>query len=1077
MNKWKYQPLTRRLIRFLSAFILITLSFGVEVVLPGVSLPFGFEVSLAEGSNQLVTVVLPPLVVPADGEEGVSVDLLEISATFNEPVTFGEFTVKFETGNEVNGTRSGNGTPTLTFTRTGPPLLYNTVHRVSLLDLADLTGNPIINEDCDGDGTAHDFCWTFKTEKPLVSFSPPIVEVSEGSGQVILTAALSDVTQQTVTVNYITVNGSATTPADYEASSGTITFAPGETSQDLPPINITNDGVWELTQSFEVILSNPPNSNADLGTDVATVVINDDDPRPIVSFEPASYKGMENEGSVILTVTLGGESEVPISVSYETVDGSATAPSDYEASVGEIVFGPGDVSKPLAINLTDDEFREGTENFFVVLTDSDHAELGTAEATVSIMDDDPLPTVSFAPADYTVGEADGSVEIIVTLSNPTVDEVTIMLETVAGTAIAASDYVALTETPLTFAPGEVSRSFSVTIIDNPFVEDIETFQLVLTGVENAALGVDNATVTIIDDDEFPTVSFEQTDYIVSESAVSVMLTVNLSGESDQEMVVTYQAVDGSAIHPADYTPANGTVTIAPGTLSESFSLNIVNDGFVEGNETFQVVLTGAERGIVGSPDTATVTIADDDAFPLLVSTSPISGAVGVPINLAQISATFSKPVTVEEFNVKYEIGNEVLGERSVDGTSTLTFTPTEPLLYETDYTVFLLNITDLSNNLFAGDDCDGDGVFHDLCWTFTTEERPLPVVSFNPTSYEVDEGAGAVTVRAELSLTSTEVVTATYETVDGSAIAGIDYVPSSGALRFDPGQTSKGISIEIIDDEVEEETKTFQVVLTSIQGATQGITEAVVSILNDDVPGVPPTCSFTSSETVIEPGGSIQFVNTSTGTEPLTYLWNFGDGSTSAEASPSHTFAELGIYQVMLTVTNPFGNSSCGVDVRVIVPSNFIFNQSIIFWPPASTHPEVTDFSVSGTLELTPEFNEAVLDELLTLHIEIGGQVVEDTIQLTHQGNRYFFHESSGPDVSGLEVRDVVIHWFAEGIARFSANGQFRLEGVDENTRPTNVTYGFSGQVLFNGKLEGLEGSTTIPHNHEVQVHQWVFEE
>jgi PKD repeat protein len=1075
MNKWKYRPLTRRLIRFLSVFILITLSFGVEVVLPGVSLPFGFEVSLAEGSDQLMTVVLPPRVVPADGEEGVPVNLLEISATFNEPVTFGEFTVKFDTGNEVQGTRSGNGTPRVTFTREGPLLLYNTVHRVSLLELADLNGNPIINEDCDGDGTAHDFCWTFKTEKPLVSFSPSIVEVPEGNGPVVLTATLSDETHQMVTVNYTTVSGSATAPADYETSSGTITFAPGEISQDLPPINITNDSVWELAQSFEVILSNPPNSNADLGTEVATVVINDDDPRPIVSFEPASYKRMEDEGSVTLTVTLGGESEEPISVMYETVDDSAIAPTDYEASAGEIIFEPGDVSKPLVINLTNDELREGTENFFVVLTNSDHAELGTAEAMVTITDDDPLPTVSFTPADYSVGEADGSVQVIVALSNPTVDEVTIMLETVAGTATASSDYVALTETPLTFAPGEVSQSFSVTIIDNPFVEDTETFQVVLTGAANAVLGVDQATITIIDDDEFPTVSFEQTDYTVSESAGSVVLTVNLSGESDQDMVVTYQAVDGSAIHPADYTPANGTVTIAPGILSENFSINIVNDGFVEGNETFQVVLTGAERGIVGSPDTATVTIADDDAFPLLISTSPISGAVGVPVNLAQISATFSKPVMVEEFNVKYEIGNEVFGERSGDGTPTLAFAPAEPLLYETVYTVFLLNIVDLSNNPFAGDDCDGDGIFHDFCWTFTTEERPLPVISFNPTSYEVGEGAGSVTVRAELSLTSTEAVTATYDTLDGSAVAGIDYVPNSGAIIFDPGQTNQGISIEIINDEVEEETETFQVVLTSIQGATSGITEATVSILNDDEPGVPPTCSFTPSDTVIEPGGNVQFVNASAGTEPLTYLWDFGDGSTSAEASPSHTFAELGIYQVMLTVTNPFGSASCEVDVRVIVPSDFIFNQSVIFWPPASTHPEVADFSVSGTLELTPDFNDAVLDELLTLHIEIGGQLAEDTVQLTHQGNRYFFHESSGPDVSGLEVRDVVIHWFAEGIAGFSADGQFRLDGVDENTRPTNVTYGFSGQVLFNGKLEGLEGSTIIPHIHEAQVHQWIF--
>jgi PKD repeat protein len=67
-----------------------------------------------------------------------------------------------------------------------------------------------------------------------------------------------------------------------------------------------------------------------------------------------------------------------------------------------------------------------------------------------------------------------------------------------------------------------------------------------------------------------------------------------------------------------------------------------------------------------------------------------------------------------------------------------------------------------------------------------------------------------------------------------------------------------------------------------------------------------PVAIFTATNGA---NGSVAFSDSSTGT-PLTYSWNFGDGNTSASASPNHTYAANGTYYVCLTVTNTSGDST-----------------------------------------------------------------------------------------------------------------------------------------------------------------------
>ncbi len=93
---------------------------------------------------------------------------------------------------------------------------------------------------------------------------------------------------------------------------------------------------------------------------------------------------------------------------------------------------------------------------------------------------------------------------------------------------------------------------------------------------------------------------------------------------------------------------------------------------------------------------------------------------------------------------------------------------------------------------------------------------------------------------------------------------------------------------------------------------------------------VKPTASFTTnpSPAVIQSGGSVAFTNNSTGAAPLTYAWNFGDGNTSSEASPTHAFSGSGPFTVTLKVTNTYDSAGSTATTTVNVKPTAGFTTS-----------------------------------------------------------------------------------------------------------------------------------------------------
>lgn len=234
-----------------------------------------------------------------------------------------------------------------------------------------------------------------------LSFSSPSYAIGEASESVDITVYRLGGSQGNVTVDYMTVDGSATSDQDYLAASGTLRFAAGETSKTLT-IQLMPDQIYEGNEEFTMVLSNPT-GGVDLagGPGVAVITILDDDPRDseiLVSMKSVSYTTTEGAGAIGITVTRTGDTSESVTVEYTTSDGTAKAGSDYKPVSGRLTIpGGGHVrSLQIPVETLDDGRFEPAETFSVSLGNVSHnARLRTPSAAiVRIQDNDPRPSIA-----------------------------------------------------------------------------------------------------------------------------------------------------------------------------------------------------------------------------------------------------------------------------------------------------------------------------------------------------------------------------------------------------------------------------------------------------------------------------------------------------------------------------------------------------------------------------------------------------------------------------------------------------------------------------------------------------------
>jgi hypothetical protein len=242
--------------------------------------------------------------------------------------------------------------------------------------------------------------YTFGNRQPvnfltLEAVNPTTIKVSDvtaaegnaGSTGAVFTVSLEAPTNTTVTVDYVTFNGTAVSPGDYQAVNGTVTFSAGQTTRFVT-VPVNGDTLPEGNETFILNLSNPVGALLVDSQGIGTIT--DDDASNIFQFSAGTASVSEAAGIATLTVTRTGGTTAAASVRYETSDLSATQQGDYTFGSGVVQFAPGEASKTLNVLLVNDALIEGAETFAVTLSNpSGNSAVGSpGQIVVTIVDDD-----------------------------------------------------------------------------------------------------------------------------------------------------------------------------------------------------------------------------------------------------------------------------------------------------------------------------------------------------------------------------------------------------------------------------------------------------------------------------------------------------------------------------------------------------------------------------------------------------------------------------------------------------------------------------------------------------------------
>jgi hypothetical protein len=393
----------------------------------------------------------------------------------------------------------------------------------------------------------------------LSVFNQGIYEGSTGSALANFSAYLSAASSQTVTVNYATSPGTATAGTDYQSLAGTLSFAPGQTSQTVTVYAI-GDTAQEANETFTLNLSSPTNANLSRAQGTGTIV--DDDAPGLTVGNVSVVEGNSGTTYAVFAVILSPAATQTVTVSYATASGTATSGSDFTAASGTLSFSPGQTTRTVSVAVTGELAYETDETFTLNLSNAVNASTRSGTGTATITTDDAIPSLSVS--DLTNSEGNVSVTqgwAFVSLSAPSYQPITFTYSTANGTALAGVDYAASGGT-LTINPGLTGLSFNIPIYGDTTPEPTKSFFLNVSSATNASIARPQGTITIANDDG-PTVRIYGNGVVEGNSGTTLLnFTVQLTAPASQVVSVDYATSDSSAVATpgVDYQPTSGRLT-------------------------------------------------------------------------------------------------------------------------------------------------------------------------------------------------------------------------------------------------------------------------------------------------------------------------------------------------------------------------------------------------------------------------------------------------------------------------------------------------------------------------------------
>ena len=391
----------------------------------------------------------------------------------------------------------------------------------------------------------------------------------------------------------------------------------------------------------------------------------------------------------------------------------------------------------------------------------------------------------------------------------------------------------------------------------------------------------------------------------------VEFTVSLSAASGQQVTVQYATADGTAESGADFTPASGTLTFAANETSKSVYVATGRDAVDEENETFTLRLSNASGATISNAE-ATGTIVNDDEPEDTVSPTVSLQCVDIGLQKEEFASIwwemhFSEPVrgAGETGAQHFEIAGQddtdfswfAIGGPDARGLPGPRYSSyryaTTPRVRRPDGlpSAVVSDVNGVVINVPAGGWQDMSGNLNTASANALYLAHNWKVSAADASATEGTDG----TIDFEVTLNARddcETVTVDWATADGTATAGEDYTAASGTLTFGPGETSKTVSVEILEDTVEDRGETFTLRLSNASAVTIDDGEATGTISDEESPFV----SVPQIDGIPQVGNTLEVSFAEPASGALAYQWLRGSeviaGATASTYVP--TVADVG---------------------------------------------------------------------------------------------------------------------------------------------------------------------------------------
>ena len=759
-----------------------------------------------------------------------------------------------------------------------------------------------------------------------LTFSIADASATEGTDTALnFTVSLNAPAPQAVTIDAATVDGRATSHSnithfslgqDFTAKTEPVTFAQGDSVKTFS-VSILDDTIHEKPETFTVSLSNGPHYSTIVDDTAEGTILDNEEPMVASVSRTYSVVNERHPGPLIFAVALSHPTttnhERNPAAAWQTVDGAATGGEDYTAGSGTVEFDPGEITGFIDLGIIDDNLVEAAlETFTVELleTGSRLVTLSTTDASyeTSIRDNESLTAHIVANSENVVEGQDAAFTVYLTGGTTTVDtSVTFELSEsdASKTYVGEDDFGApignLTfpedddtgrAGALTIPAGEFSGTITYPIAkDSENEEDGELMELRIFTVSDVLKGGSVSSTkykdsSLILDKGSLTASIEGTPTVAEGGTAT--FTVSLSQATDEAVLVgwaTRSAGDTlelweTAEPDADYSADSGSVTVAAGDTSATFTVDTTDDTLVENTEYFVVTLENATKGAGLLPEIvplgayfATGTITDNDSAPdgLTVTVTPDRVTEGegeidlfVTVSLGGTSQfTTDTPVNLEFVGRTATIGEDFYafgvdliipaGDSSV--TATIPFTVLDDDILEVNERVLLR----ASSRTLAN---QGEA-------RVVIEDNDLApgMVTLSIVPAEADESAGAVSIAVTAELDGGTTLPADVEidiaTSGDTAIAGQDFETATATLTLPAGKRSATgtLTLTIVNDTLDEEDETLTVTgsVTNINSLNLGgglpVLPATFTIRDNDAAPTSIGLSVTG-DAITEGGGA-----------------------------------------------------------------------------------------------------------------------------------------------------------------------------------------------------------------------------